>query len=113
MYMNLKPNHHKRISFNTTHNNHGIIGVHRDPRKMLGPPLSLAPPQNLIFYSGPSQLFWSEIFRPPPPKIWGGEGAATMFVTYFARKFHNHILCFSKINFLKIDVLSRNETKER
>ena len=36
-----------------------------------------------------------------------------MFVTYFARKFHNHILCFSKINFLKIDVLSRNEAKER
>ena len=35
------------------------------PRKILGPPLNLAPPQNLIFCSGPPQLFWSEIFKSP------------------------------------------------
>ena len=41
MYMNLKPNEHKRISFNTTTmTSLRFIG----PPKMLGPPLNLAPP---------------------------------------------------------------------
>ena len=46
------------------------------PPKILGPPLNLDPPPlpDLIFCSGPSQLFWSEIFR-SPLKI---RGAATM-----------------------------------
>ena len=41
MYMNLKPNKHKRISFNTTTmTSFGFI----DPLpKILGPPLNLAP----------------------------------------------------------------------
>ena len=62
--MNLKPNQHKRISFNTTTmTSLGFIG----PPKILGPPLNLAPPPpNLIFCSGPPQLFWSEVFRSPP-----------------------------------------------
>ena len=66
MYMNLKPNQHKRISFNTT--TMTSLGF-------VGPPLNLAPPPpNLFFCSGPPpQLFWSEIFR-TPPKIGGGEG---------------------------------------
>ena len=74
MYMNLKPNQHKRISFNTTTmTSLGFIG----PPKILGPPLNLAPPPpNLIFCSGPPQLFWSEILR-SPLKLGGG-GAATM-----------------------------------
>ena len=43
------------------------------PSKILGPPLNLAPAPNLIFCSGPPQLFWSEIFRCPlPPKIREG-----------------------------------------
>ena len=41
------------------------------PHEILGPPLNLAPP-NLIFCTGPLQLFWSEIFR-SPLKL-GGEG---------------------------------------
>ena len=50
MYMNLKPNKHKRISFNTTTMaSLGFIG----------------PPPNLIFCSDHPQLFWSEIFRSP------------------------------------------------
>ena len=44
--------------------NHDIIGVHR-------PPLKCSSSPNLIFCSGPPQLFWSEIFR-SPPKIGGG-----------------------------------------
>ena len=57
MYMNLKPNQHKRISFNTT--TMTSLGVHSPP------PLNLAPPLNVIFCS--------EIFR-YPPKIGGGGG---------------------------------------
>ena len=66
--MNLKPNKHKRISFDiTTMASLGFIG----------PPLNLAPLQKKIYFFAqvPPQLFWSEIFR-PPPKIRGG--AATM-----------------------------------
>ena len=70
MYMNLKPNKHKRIYFNTT--TMASLGF-------IAPPLKFQVPPNLIFCSGPPppppQLFWSEIFRPPPPKI---RGAATM-----------------------------------
>ena len=60
MYMNLKPNKHKRISFNTTTMaSLGFIG----PPKILGPTLILAPPPsptpNLFFCSGSCQLFWS------------------------------------------------------
>ena len=44
MYMNLKPNQHKRISFNTsTMTSLGFIGP--PPPKILGPPLNLAPPK--------------------------------------------------------------------
>ena len=51
MYMNLKPNKHKRIYFNTT--------------TMTQVPPHPPPP--------PPQLFWSEILSPapPPPKIRG------------------------------------------
>ena len=42
MHMNLKPNQHERIPFNTTTmTSLGFIG----PPKILGPPLNLAPPQ--------------------------------------------------------------------
>ena len=65
MYMNLKANKHKITSINTTTmTSLGFIG----PPNILGPPLNLAP-QNLYFRSAPlpSELFWSEIFRSPPP----------------------------------------------
>ena len=59
MYMNLKPNQHKRISFNPST---------MTSLEFIGPPLNLAPPppRNLIFCSGPPPLFWSENFRSPP-----------------------------------------------
>ena len=58
MYMNLKPNQHKRISFNPST---------MTSLEFIGPPLNLAPPpRNLIFCSGPPSLFWSENFRSPP-----------------------------------------------
>ena len=73
--MNLKPNQHKIISFNTTTmKSLGFI----DPPKILGPPLNLAPPKFNFLLRSP-QLFWSEIFR-SPPKI--GRGAATMAVHF-------------------------------
>ena len=68
MYMNLKPNKHKRISFNTmTMASLGFIGL----PKILGPPLNLASPQIYFLLRSP-HLFWSEIFRSPPPKFKGG-----------------------------------------
>ena len=41
MYVNLKPNQHKRISFNTTTM---TLLWFMDPPKILGPPLNLASP---------------------------------------------------------------------
>ena len=80
MYMNLKPNKHKRISFTTTTmTSLGFIGPLPVP-KILAPSLNLAPPPNLIFCSGPPQLFWSEMFWCPPPLKLEGGGAATMKV---------------------------------
>ena len=43
MYMNLKPNKHQRISFNTTSMALRFIALPTPP-KILGPPLNLAPP---------------------------------------------------------------------
>ena len=48
------------------------LGFIAPPPKILGPPLNLAPPPNLIFCSRSPQLIWPEIFSPPlPPKIGG------------------------------------------
>ena len=50
MHINLKPNQHKRISFNTTMTSLGFIGL----PKILGPPLNLAPPKfNFLLRSPP------------------------------------------------------------
>ena len=69
MYMNLKPNQHKRISFNTTTmTSLGFIG----PSQNFWSPLKSSSPQNLIFCSSPPpQSFWSE-FLGPPLKLGGG-----------------------------------------
>ena len=53
MYMNLKPNKHKRISFNTT--TMASLGF-------IAPP----PPPNLIFCSGPSPNYFGLKFLGPP-----------------------------------------------
>ena len=64
MYMNLKPNQHKRISFNpTTMTSMGFIGL----------PLNLAPPQIKFFAQVPPYFGLKFLC---PPKM--GEGAATM-----------------------------------
>ena len=71
MYMNLKPNKHKRISFNTT--NMASLGfIAPTPPKILGPPLNLAPPLNLIFCSGPPNYFALKFLG---PRLKLGEGA--------------------------------------
>ena len=77
MYMNLKPNQHKRISLKTTTiTSLGLIATNPPPPspvKILGRLLNLAPHPSLIFGSGPPpQLFWYEIFS-SHPKIVGGE----------------------------------------
>ena len=68
MYMNLKPNKHKRISFNTaTMASLGFIG----PPKILGPTLNLAPPSPQInFFAQVSPLtnyFGLKFLGSPPP----------------------------------------------
>ena len=55
MYMNLKPNQHKRIYFNTT--TMTSLGF-------IGPPSNLTPAKYNFLLRSP-QLFWSEIFRSP------------------------------------------------
>ena len=80
MYMNLKPNQHKRISFNTT--TMTSLGVHSPPPPLL---LNLAPPLNVIFCS--------EIFR-YPPKIGGGGGRGCYHVD--GVNHHRLVLILSK-----------------
>ena len=61
--MNLKPNQHKRISFNsTTMTSLGFIG----PPKILGPPLNLAPPPKFNFLlRSPHNYFGLKVLGPP------------------------------------------------
>ena len=61
--MNLKPNQHKRISFNpTTMTSLGFIGL----------PLNLAPPKfNFLLRSPPTNYFGLKFLD--PPKMGGGE----------------------------------------
>ena len=70
MYMNLKPNQCKRISFNTTTMTSLVF---------IAPPasLNLAPPPKKFNFMLRSfhQLFWSEIFRSP---LKLGEAATTL-----------------------------------
>ena len=68
--MNLKPNQHKRISFNTTTmTSLGLIG----PPKILGPCLNLAPPKfNFLLRSLPN--YFGLKFLGPPLKFRGGGG---------------------------------------
>ena len=71
MYMNIKPNKHKRITFNTT--TMTSLGFTAPPLpKILGPPLNLAPPPpppfppNLIFllrsYLTPTSTFEHQFY---------------------------------------------------
>ena len=63
MYMSLKPNKHKIISFNTTTmTSLGFIGP---PPKILGPPLNLASPPNLIFGQVSLNYFGLKFLGPP------------------------------------------------
>ena len=54
MYMNLKPNQHKRIYFNTT--TMTSLGFLRPPPKILGPSLNLAPPKFNILLRSPPKI---------------------------------------------------------
>ena len=80
MYMSLKPNTHKRISFNTTSmTSLGFIGA----PNILGPPLNLAPPPNLIFCSGPPPNYFGLNFLGHFPKIRGGLLPCFVFINLF------------------------------
>ena len=68
MYMNLKPNQQKRISFNpSTMTLLGFIA----PPKILGPPLNLAPPK-FNFLPRCPPIFCLKYLG--PPLKWGGGG---------------------------------------
>ena len=80
MHMNLKPNKHKRISFNTpTMATLGFIG----PPKHFRSPLKFSSPPKFKFLFRSPQLFWSQIFR-SPSKIMGegGRGLTLLFIIY-------------------------------
>ena len=68
MYMNLKPNQHKRISFNTT--------------TMTSLGFIASPPKNFLLRSPLLQLFWSEIFRSP---LKLGEGCYHGYTIFFQK----------------------------
>ena len=73
MYMNLKPNKHKRISFTTT--TMASLGFIAPPLpKILGPPLNLAPPKfNFLLRSFlPPNYFGLKFLGPPSLKLGGG-----------------------------------------
>ena len=77
MYINLKPNKHKRISFNTT--TMASLGFIAPPPKILGPPLNLATPKfNFLLRSPPPNYFGLKFLG--SPKI---RGAATMMIIIF------------------------------
>ena len=79
MYMNLKPNKHKRISFNTmTMALLGFISPPPPPPKILGPSIKFSSAPNLIFCSGPPLNYFGLEFLVPTPIIRGGGGVATM-----------------------------------
>ena len=61
MYMNLKPNKHKIISFNTT-----IMAS----LGFIGPPLKFSPPPPQFFAQVPP-IYFGLKFLGPPPKIRG------------------------------------------
>ena len=65
--MNLKPNKHKRISFNTT--SMASLGFIAAPLKFS------SPPQIYFFAQVHPNYFGVKFLGPPPPKFWG---AATM-----------------------------------
>ena len=65
MYMNRKPNKHKRISFNTTTKaSLGFIAA-PPPPKTLGPPLNLAPPKFNFLLRSPPNYFGLKFLGPP------------------------------------------------
>ena len=82
MYMNLKPNKHKRISFNTTTmTSLGFIGL----PKILGPPLNLAPPKFNFLLRSPPNYFGLK-FLGLPLKLGGGGGCYHAQACNFSKK---------------------------
>ena len=74
MYMNLKPNKHKRISFNTT--TVASLGF-------IGPPLNSAPPPIFIFLlRSPAPNYFGLKSLGPTLILGAGGGAATMLGQY-------------------------------
>ena len=86
MYMNLKSNKHKIISFNTTTMaSSGFIG----PPKISDPPLNLAPPPSpqIIFFAQVPPNYFGPKFLGPPLKLGGGEGGRGLLPCQTLRKF--------------------------
>ena len=95
MHMNLKPNKHKRISFNTT--TMATLGFIGRPKHFRSPLKFSSPSPKLNFLFRSPQLFWSQIFR-SPSKIMGkgGRGLALLFIIYiYDSQIVHHNPCFN------------------
>ena len=82
MYMNLKPNQHKRISFNTTTMTSLEFIAPPPP-----PPLFNLAPRKFNFLLRSPELFWSEIFRSPLKIGKGGGCCFPLFHQYSIKLF--------------------------
>ena len=93
MHMNLKPNKHKRISFNTTTMaSLGFIG----PPKHFRSPLKFSSPTKFSFLFRSPQLFWSQIFRSPSTIMGVGGGGWSYFLLYiYDSQTVHHNSCFN------------------
>ena len=81
MYMNLKPQKHKIIFFNTT--TMTSLGFIAPPPLKFLVPLEFNSPPKLIFCSGPPPNYFGLKFLGPLLKLGGGD--ATMATPYFSK----------------------------
>ena len=115
--MNLKPNEHKRISFNTTIMTSLVfIGP---PPKLFGPPINVAPPQIQFFVQVPPNYFDLK-FLGPPQKLGGGGGLVGLlpcscsFVLLnnfdIQRNLIRYVFHYQYLNFFRLELSTLSQT---
>ena len=92
MHMNLKPNKHKRISFNTT--TMATLGFIGPPKHFRSPLKFSSPPKFNFLFTSP-QLFWSQIFRSPSKIMREGGGWPYFLLYIYDSQIVHHNPCFN------------------